>query len=70
MDASIYRISSELSSLQDRMELLEQNWLQSINTLRTGSALHNQNEKVSAQTEDPNQEKTSWPGAHPSYPSY
>ena len=71
LDASIFKISSELTSLQDRMEILEQNRLQTINSFRMGSTLHNPNEKVPAQTEDdPAQEKISWPGAHPLYPSY
>ena len=70
LDDFIHRISSELSTLQDRMEHLEQQRLQGVTTLRMGSALLTHNKDGSAQSEEPNQEKILWPGARPSYLSY
>ena len=70
LDDSINRLSSELSTLQDRMENLEHHQLQGVTTLRMGSALPTQNENDSAQSVEPNQEKILWPGARPSYPSF
>ena len=71
LDASIYKITFELTSLQDRMEFLEKNRLQMVNSYRLGTTLHSPNEEVPAQTEeDPAQKKTSWPSANPLYPSF
>ena len=70
LDESIHKLSSELSTLHDRMEHFEQQRLQGVTTLRMGSALPTQNENDSAQSVEPNQEKILWPGARPSYPSF
>ena len=64
LDASIFKITSELTSLHDRLESLEQNRLEMINSYRLATTLPRSTD------EDPAQEKATWPGANPSYPSF
>ena len=60
LDATIYKINSELSSLHDRLESMEQERLEEINAHRMSTTM------PSPTQEDPAQ----WPGANPTYPSY
>ena len=64
LDASIFKINSELTGLHDRLESLEQNCLEVINSHRLSMTLPSPTE------EDPVQSTATWPGANPSYPSY
>ena len=60
LDATIIKINSELSSLHDRLESMEQERLEEINAHRMSTTM------PSPTQEDPAQ----WPGANPTYPSY
>ena len=60
LDATIFKINSELSSLHDRLESMEQERLEEINAHRMSTTM------PSPTQEDPAQ----WPGANPTYPSY
>ena len=60
LDATIFKINSELSSLHDRLESMEQERLEEINAHRMSTSMPNPTQ------EDPAQ----WPGANPTYPSY
>ena len=64
LDATIYKINSELSSLHDRLESMEQERLEEINAHRMSTTM------PSPTQEDPAQSKSTWPGANPSYPSF
>ena len=64
LDATIIKINSELSNLQDRLESMEQERLEKINAHRMSTAMPNPTE------EDPAQSKATWPGANPTYPSF
>ena len=61
LDATIFKINSELSSLHDRLESMEQNRLEEINSHRLSTTL------ASRTQEDPVQSKATWPGANPTY---
>ena len=63
LDATIFKINSELTSLHDRLESMEQNHLEVINSHRLSTTLPCPTE------EDPVQSTATWPGANPSYPS-
>ena len=60
LDATIFKINSELSSLHDRLESMEQERLEEINAHRMSTTM------PSPTQEDPAQ----WPGTNPTYPSY
>ena len=64
LDATIIKINSELSSLHDRLESMEQERLEEINAHRMSTAMPNPTQ------EDPAQSKATWPGANPTYPSF
>ena len=64
LDATIIKINSELSSLHDRLESMEQERLEEINAHRMSTTM------PSPTQEDPAQSKATWPGANPTYPSY
>lgn len=64
LDATIIKINSELSNLQDRLESMEQERLEKINAHRMSMAMPNPTE------EDPAQSTATWPGANPTYPSF
>ena len=64
LDATIFKINSKLSSLHDRLESMEQERLEEINSHRFSTSL------ASPTQEDPVQSKATWPGANPIYPSY
>ena len=64
LDATIIKINSELSNLQDRLESMEQERLEKINAHRMSTAMPNPTE------EDPAQSTATWPGANPTYPSF
>ena len=64
LDATIIKINSELSNLQDRLESMEQERLEKINAHRMSTAMPNPTQ------EDPAQSKATWPGANPTYPSF
>ena len=64
LDATIFKINSELSSLHDRLESMEQERLEEINAHRMSTTM------PSPTQEDPAQSKATWPGANPTYPSY
>ena len=64
LDATIFKINSELSSLHDRLESMEQERLEEINAHRMSTTM------PSPTQEDPAQSKSTWPGANPSYPSF
>ena len=64
LDATIIKINSELSSLHDRLESMEQERLEEINAHRMSTAMPNPTE------EDPAQSTATWPGANPTYPSF
>ena len=61
LDATIFKINSELSSLHESME---QERLEEINAHRMSTTM------PSPTQEDPAQSKSTWPGANPSYPSF
>ena len=60
LDATIFKINSELTNLHDRLESMEQERLEEINAHRMSTSMPNPTQ------EDPAQ----WPGANPTYPSY
>ena len=64
LEATIFKINSELSTLQDRLEFMEQDRLEEINARRMSTTL------PSPTQEDPAQSEAAWPGANPTYPSY
>ena len=64
LDATIIKINSELSSLHDRLESMEQERLEEINAHRMSTTM------PSPTQEDPAQSKATWPGANPIYPSF
>ena len=64
LDATIIKINSELSSLHDRLESMEQERLEEINAHRMSTTMPSPTQEVPAQSE------TTWPGANPTYPSY
>ena len=64
LDATIIKINSELSSLHDRLESMEQERLEEINAHRMSTTM------PSPTQEDPAQSKATWPGANPTYPSF
>ena len=64
LDATIIKINSELSSLHDRLESMEQEHLEEINAHRMSTTMPSPTQEVPAQSE------TTWPGANPTYPSY
>ena len=64
LDATIFKINSELSSLHDRLESMEQERLEEINAHRMSTTMPSPTQEVPAQSE------TTWPGANPTYPSY
>ena len=64
LEATIFKINSELSTLHDRLEFMEQERLEEINARRMSTTL------PSPTQEDPAQNEAAWPGATPTYPSY
>ena len=64
LDATIFKINSELSSLHDRLESMEQERLEEINAHRMSTTMPSPTQEVPAQSE------TTWPGANPTYLSY
>ena len=60
----IYKINSELSSLHDCLESMEQERLEEINAHRVSTTM------PSPTQEDPAQSKATWQGANPPYPSF
>ena len=64
LDATIFKINSELSSLHDRLESMEQERLEEINAHRMSTTM------PSPTQEDPAQSKATWPGANPTYSSF
>ena len=67
LDESIHRLSSELSTLHDRLEHMEQERLQDVTTHRMESS---KIEYCPGESEEPNHVQSTWPGARPTYPSY
>ena len=69
LDESINRLSSKMSTLQDRLEYLEQERLESVTSHRLQSPLPSKTEHCTAEAEDPNHVQSTWSGAWPTYPS-
>ena len=69
LDDSINRLSSEMSTLQDRLEYLEQERLESVTSHRLQSPLPSKTEHCTAEAVDPIHVQYTWPGASPKYPA-
>ena len=69
LDVSINRLSSEMSTLQDRLEYLEQERLESVTSHRLQSPLPCKTEHCTAEAEDPTHVQYTWSGASAKYPA-
>ena len=69
LDASINRLSSEMSTLQDRLEHLEQERLEAVTSHRMQPPLATKTEHCTAESEDRNHGQSTWSGAWPKYPA-
>ena len=66
---SINRLSSEMSTLQNRLEYLEQERLESVTTHRLQSSMFSKSEHSSGEAEASSHEQCTWPGALAKYPA-
>ena len=69
LDDSIKRLSSEMSTLQDRLEYLEQERLESVTSHRPQSPLPSKTEHCTAEAEAPTHVQYTWSGASAKYPA-
>ena len=69
LEESINRLSSEMSTLQDRLEYLEQERLESVTSHRLQSPLPSKTEYRTAEAEDPIHAQYTWSGASAKYPA-
>ena len=69
LDASINRLSSEMSTLQDRLVHLEQERLEAVTSHRMQPPLATKTEHCTAESEHPNHGHPTWSGAWPKYPA-
>ena len=69
LDDSINRLSSEMSTLQDRLVHLEQERLEAVTSHRMQPPLATKTEHCTAESEDPNHAQSTWSGAWPKYPA-
>ena len=60
LDESINRLSSEMSTLQDRLDHLEQERLEAVTSHRMQSPLATKTEHCTAESEDPNHGQSTW----------
>ena len=63
LDESLHRLSSELSTLHDRLEHLEQERLQDVTTHRMESSLPTKTEYCPAESEEPSHLQSTWSGS-------
>ena len=69
LDESINRLSTEMSTLQDRLDHLEQERLEAMTSHRMQLPLANNTEYCSEEPELANHGQPTWPGAWPKYPA-
>ena len=69
LDESINRLSTEMSTLQDRLDHLEQERLEAVTSHRMQSPLANNTEHCTAESEHANHGQPTWSGAWPKYPA-
>ena len=69
LDESINRLSTEMSTLQDRLDHLEQERLEAVTSHRMQSPLANNTEHCTAESEHANHGQPTWAGAWPKYPA-
>ena len=69
LDESINRLSTEMSTLQDRLDHLEQERLEAVTSHRMQSPLANNTEYCSEDPELANHGQPTWPGPWPKYPA-
>ena len=69
LDESINRLSTEMSTLQDRLDHLEQERLEAVTSHRMQLPLANNTEHCSEEPEHANHEQPTWSGAWPKYPA-
>ena len=69
LDESINRVSTEMSTLQDRLDYLEQERLEAKTSHRMQLPLANNTEYCSEEPELANHGQPTWPGAWPKYPA-
>ena len=69
LDESINRLSTEMSTLQDRLDHLEQERLEAVTSHRMQSPLANNTEHCTAESEHVNHGQPTWSGAWPKYPA-
>ena len=69
LDESINRLANEMSTLQDRLEHLEQERLEAVTSNRMQPPLANNTEYCSEDPELANHGQPTWPGAWPKYPA-
>ena len=69
LDESINRLSTEMSTLQDRLDHLEQERLEAKTSHRMQLPLANNTEYCSEEPELANHGQPTWPGAWPKYPA-
>ena len=69
LDESINRLSTEMSTLQDRLDHLEQERLEAVTSHRMQLPLANNTEHCSEEPEHANHGQPTWPGAWPKYPA-
>ena len=69
LDESINRLSTEMSTLQDRLDHLEQERLEAVTSHRMQSPLATKTEHCTVESEHPNHGQPTWSGAWPKYPA-
>jgi hypothetical protein len=69
LDESINRLANEMSTLQDRLEHLEQERLEAVTANRMQPPLANNTEYCSEDPELANHGQPTWPGPWPKYPA-
>ena len=69
LDESINRLSTEMSTLQDRLDHLEQERLEAVTSHRMQSPLANNTGHCTAEPEHANHGQPTWSGAWPKYPA-